>query len=186
LTNYTNRTLIKHYYHIMDAFVPGVASIWITKGNYRDDKVYQEYGNYNKNEPLLLHWNGQRCGRDDHLVIGRRHTTHVFYRIAPTGAFKYLGIVDNETITGPHGSYDHDEREPATYQFTVSSCAGVHVVRGTKCVPDGLSEGVGYKWKRAAAGALGLAGGNLGSGIMEHTKPIGKRETANEQLVLKR
>jgi hypothetical protein len=159
----------------MDAFVPGVASIWITKGHKNfTSRVYQEYGNDNKSDPLLLHWNGQPKGRNDHMVIGRQHTTHVFYRSAADRAFTYLGIVDNETISGPHGLYDHDKGEWATYHFNVYAHPG-GVARGTECVPDGLSEGVTYKWKRAAADALKLAGGNLLSGTMEHRKPFGER-----------
>jgi len=156
----------------MNVHVPGIASIWITKGNYGADRVYQEYEG-GEGAPLLLHWNGQRSGRDDHLVVGCKHTTHVFYRARP-GAFTYLGVVDNQTITGPHGPYDHDEGEPATYYFTVSTRPGVGVARGTECVPDATTAGVAYKWKRAAADTLGLEGGNMGSGIVEHKKPVGK------------
>jgi len=156
----------------MDAHIPGIASIWITKGNYAADKIYQEYED-TTNAPLLVYWNGQNSGRQDHLVVGCQHITHVFYRARP-GAFTYLGIVDNQTITGPHGFYDHDEGIPATYYFNVSTRPGVGVARGTVCVPDEATVSVPYKWKRAAADAVGLAGGNMGSGIVEHRKPVGK------------
>ena len=55
------------------------------------------------------------------------------------------------------------------------------MARGTVCVPDDMASGVAYKWKRVAAVALGLEGGNMGSGIVEHLKPVGKRDEACKQ-----
>jgi hypothetical protein len=110
--------------------------------------------------------------RYDHVVTEGRHKTHVFYR-SKFGPFKYLGVVDNETIKEDNDEsiadkYNNDEKKPAKYKFTVSTYPGV--ARGTVCEPKGSLDH--YKWKRAACIVLGLTGGSLGSGITEHQKPV--------------
>ena len=150
----------------------GVASIWITRGKYKDDNIYQQFDCKVDDAQLLVHWNGQESGRDDHLVFAKKHITHVFFRKSIKEEFKYLGVIDNKTITGPHGEFDHDEREPATYHFYINT-TGKDLLKpsGTVCnlIPE-LGQVGRREWKLSAMKTVGLKGGNCGSGIMEHKK----------------
>jgi hypothetical protein len=47
----------------------GVASILITLGKYKDDNIYQKFDCKVDGAQLLVHWNGQESGRDDHWNI---------------------------------------------------------------------------------------------------------------------
>ena len=149
----------------------GVASIWITSGKFKDDTIYQRFdGDFG--DKLFAIWNGQGSGKSDHIVVSKKHVTHVFFRKADCMAFKYLGVIDNESVTGPHGCFDHDEKEPATYQFYITT-KGEKLLKpsGTICALDPENTITDCKWKRAAMEKTGLKNGNRVAGIMEHRKP---------------